>query len=196
MRVFLLICAFLVACLSCGGVFAQESGADGAHKKIPSPAEIARSRHEGRALRAQAQAGTLGPAAETIDPRYLDEMDQIYNTCATSSLYSIYYDCRCQAIKFLDERIKQGPNPPTEYIMIDVNTQCANVPGLAGYAYEDCTKKLSLLNYKDKDFAPFCECFANRFARSYAKNPRLSSLHVQALQKDAYKTCKFGDLRN
>lgn len=192
LSVFLLVFLWLIA----GAVPVSAADSLGEKKTVPSPAEIARERHEGRALRDQARSGVVERPSESIDPAYLDEMDRIYNTCAGSSLYSTYYDCRCQAVKFLDARIKRGPNPPTEYILSDINTECANVAGLAGYAYELCTGKLSLLNYKDKAFAPFCECFANAYARSYAKAPRLSSRHVQLLQKKAYQTCGFGELRN
>lgn len=146
---------------------------------------------------AQAQGGASGQnGAPETNPAYLAEMDRVYNLCSTSSFYSTYYDCKCQAVKFLDQRIKLGPDLPFESIMMNVNTECTNVPGLAGYAYDLCTEKLSLLNYKDKDFAPFCECFANKFAKTYAKRPRLSSRNVQILQKNAYRECGFADLRN
>lgn len=148
------------------------------------------------AAQARGDASGQQNSASGIDPQYLAEMDKVYSLCSTSSFYSTYYDCKCQAVKFLDQRIKLGPDLPFESIMMNVNMQCTNVPGLAGYAYNLCTEKLSLLNYKDKDFAPFCECFANKFARTYAKRPRLSSRHVQVLQTDAYRECGFADLRN
>lgn len=146
---------------------------------------------------AQPQDSASGhKAPPETNPEYLAEMDRIYSICTGSSFYSTYYDCKCQAVKFLDQRIKLGPDLPPDSIMMNVNTECANVPGLAGYAYNLCTEKLSLLNYKDKDFAPFCECFANKFAKTYAKNPRLSSRNVQVLQTDAYRECGFADLHN
>ncbi len=186
------IAALLCALVSLPAI-AQESAAPApaATKKIPSPSEMVDERLETQKLRQKA----LGEnELQKINPAYLAEMDQVYNICATSSLYATYYDCKCQAVKFLDQRIKLGPSLPIESLMMRINTECANIPDLAGYAYNLCTKNLSLLHYKDKDFAPFCECFANKFAKSYAREPMLSSRHVQMLQKNAYAACGFSDL--
>lgn len=165
--------------------------------EVPTPSQIAREKREMRALRDRAKVdmNRQGAGASEVDPKYLEEMDKIYNICAGSGLYSTFYDCKCQAVKFLDQRIKRGPNPPTENIMVDVNKECANIPDIAGYAYQKCMDKLSLLNYKEKSLAPFCECAANKYAKGYAKDPRLSSVHLQGLQKSAYRECGFSDLR-
>jgi hypothetical protein len=134
-------------------------------------------------------AGFDGIAIEDIPEEYLEEMNQVYLDCANNSVFSTYFDCRCQAMRFLEERIRLGPRIARNAIMTRVNTECVNKAGIAGYSYDVCTEMVILRNYTG--YRKMCECFANTVAEEYAARPYLKSRNVISIQRDAYITCGF-----
>lgn len=133
---------------------------------------------------------SVGPAVGEVkvDPAFLQEMDNFYGRCQNNSVTATYYDCRCLAIRYLDKRIELGRYYEPQELMNEIRGECANPAEIAGYSYGVCTKQLALMDRAENSQA-YCECFANAFAKSYMRNPQLSSRYIQVLQRSAYAKC-------
>ncbi len=128
---------------------------------------------------------------EDISPQYLEEMELIFQECTQSDLLSTYYDCQCQAMRFLDERILAGPEVYYGHIRNNLRKECLNLPGIAGMSLGVCNEQMQAQNFKNYD--KLCECFANTVARNFAKRPYLESRNIISLQRDAYVSCGVTD---
>lgn len=139
----------------------------------------------------EGDAGEDGEKQQTdiseIPPEYLEEMNVIYQDCAGNGIFSTYYDCKCQAMLYLEERIAAGPERHRSHIMQKINRECANTAGIAGYSHGVCTEAMMLRNFRG--YEELCECFANTVANEYARRPALTSRNVISLQRDAYISC-------
>ena len=45
---------------------------------------------------------------EEIPQRYIEEAADIQQSCQNDPVMINYYDCECRAVRFLEERIKEG----------------------------------------------------------------------------------------
>ncbi len=128
---------------------------------------------------------------EDIPPEYLAEMEEIYQKCNSNDVFSTYFDCRCQAMRFLDERIEAGPEIHPNLLMKKINKECVNTTGIAGYSYGVCEQSMMVRNFHG--YKKLCECFANTVAKEYANRPYLESRNIISLQRDAYLSCGMAD---
>jgi hypothetical protein len=169
--------------------FAQGSSSTQPEKQyfaLPVPEEEARQKAE------EEQKEKIRQLDVTeIPPEYLQEMEEIYQQCSGNDVYSTYFDCRCQAMRFLDKRIELGPEVHHATIMYQINKECTNTPAIAGYAHGVCKDMMLLRSYKG--YEELCECFANTYASEYAKKPDLRSRNLISLQRDAYIACGMVD---
>lgn len=123
---------------------------------------------------------------EELPKELLDEMVSVEKECSDNTYFSAFQDCRCIAVKYLDERIKRGPYAVRNIIMNDVNTMCPNTPGVAGYIYKSCTEYMS---WARPDYEDFCRCTANKVAERYTRNPRMNNDYIGGLRKNAMLEC-------
>ncbi len=130
---------------------------------------------------------------DQLDPdlvnELLEEMQQVHDTCASDGLQSRFYDCECLAVQYLDKRLEMGPEASNGKIMMQINKECANPVGVAGYSYGVCEERMILMNRPD--FKSVCECFANTVAKTYGERPRLESRYWQRVQAYAYTQCGY-----
>lgn len=134
----------------------------------------------------QKPAKPLTPPKD-VPVAYLEEMDDVYRECEANNLFTLFYDCQCLSVKYLDKRIELGPWPTRDAIMVRINTQCANIPGIAGYTYGVCENRMMMRGRQD--YKELCECFGRTVAGKYARQPALNSRYFQVLQRDAYLKC-------
>jgi hypothetical protein len=131
-----------------------------------------------------------------IDPKdipdiLLEEMKEIERRCESNYFYSSFHDCRCIAVKFLDERMKSDPDIAQFIIFRRVNAQCPDKPAIAGFVYRSC---YDMMKRDRPDFVNFCECVAKDMTEKYAERPLVNMSYIEGLRKDAFRGC--GSLQN
>ena len=122
----------------------------------------------------------------------LDEMQSVYNRC-TKRFHSQYLDCRCIAVKFLDQRMTEGPKPPKRLLLDRVYKQCPATANIAGKTYRRC---LGWASMRRSDYKRFCECYANEYASIFSKNPSLRSHAQQNMMSKAMDECDYNQALN
>lgn len=128
---------------------------------------------------------------EDIRTELMNETVQEYEKCSLKGIYSHFHDCQCVAVKYLDERIKRGPEVASELIMMDIQTQCPDAASIAGYQYVQCEDLFAfdVIGNLDK----FCACYANNIAKAYTKKPSSHSTYVTMLAANAMNECGYGE---
>jgi hypothetical protein len=142
-----------------------------------------------------------GPRRETADIKninpedipqiLLDEMKEIEQNCEGNYFYSSFHDCRCVAVRFLDERLKSDPETPQFIIFKRVNAQCPDKTAIAGFVYRSC---YDMAKIDRPDYIDFCECVAKEMTEAYAKRPMVNMSYIQDLRKTAFRSC--GSMQN
>lgn len=103
--------------------------------------------------------------------RLIEETYQVEAYCNQKGLFSHLHDCQCVAAEFFEERIRQ-PELHLNIISLadNVADRCPNIPGVAGYAYNDCTSNFR--NIIKSRLDDFCTCYANVYANVYKTDAR------------------------
>lgn len=123
-----------------------------------------------------------------------DEAQGQFSLCNSDPLYSRTYDCRCMAVKYLDERIKRGPETSNAVIRRAVQLQCVDVASLAGLQYQNCQDSYGyFLKWKADEF---CKCYANSVAKYFAKNPSNKTDYLPSLGVSAAQECDYDGMMN
>lgn len=122
----------------------------------------------------------------------LDEMQAVYNRCS-QRFHSQYMDCRCIAVKFLDQRMRQGQEPPQRILLEKVYDKCPATAAVAGKTYNRCLNWASMMR---RDYKSFCECYANHYATTFSKNPSLRPLTQQNMMSSAMSECGYAEPLN
>lgn len=133
-----------------------------------------------------APTGNRGIAPTDIPEEVLAEMARVESDCSQNFFYSSFHDCRCIAVKFVDERMKRGPDVAHTTILTAVTNECPNIPGAAGYIYASCSQYMDWTNPVEDSY---CRCTANRVAEKYGKAPRMNTRYIQRLRRDAMVEC-------
>jgi hypothetical protein len=120
----------------------------------------------------------------------MDEMETVRTECQQNSVISVYQDCDCRAVKFLDARLAAGPEPSTNQLAYQVSMECPNKPAIAGHEYKSCLQNFKhLINDSPQDLEKFCKCTANSVAQEYALAPADSLMYQTRLTVAAYNKC-------
>lgn len=140
-------------------------------------------------LPAQAPQSAKPDPYANIPDEYIREAQSFYGQCASSSSMYMYYNCKCLATKFLDQRISLGPSIRRNTIQMNINTECLDATQTAGYEYQNCLNNATLV-LKRRDPEEYCECYANTYVRLFETMKMApSSKTFEALQTQAYVTC-------
>jgi len=97
---------------------------------------------------------------EKITEQQMQEAEAVYQLCEANKDLRNATDCECLAAKFLDFRIKRGPMPSQNALLIEITQKyCRNVVETTGIEYERCMRGsgFSYNNIRPKDY---CECYA------------------------------------
>ena len=117
----------------------------------------------------------------------LAEMQAVYNSC-TQRFHSQYLDCRCIAVKFLDQRMQHGSAPPQRILLDRVYDKCPATAAVAGKTYNRCLNWASMTH---RDYKRFCECYANHYATTFSENPSLRPFVQQNMMREAMDECDY-----
>lgn len=127
-----------------------------------------------------------------------EEMDEeavyVHGICSKNKIQSAYFDCNCIAGAYRQEREKVGPYKPQSHILnelFDKNERgCANAEQIAGDTYAYCTNYAKSFRYREKNNEKYCQCVANKMARSFQKKPKLSMSYISRLRVNALSACE------
>lgn len=128
---------------------------------------------------------------DEIQSDLMIEAEKEYQKCTRKGAYSKYYDCRCIAIKFLDARIKRGPEAHSQHILGEVTLECPYAAGVAGLSYRKCESMFAMGIVGDLD--KFCTCFANSVAKTFSAKPSMHSQYVSYLHQKAIAECGYDE---
>lgn len=99
-----------------------------------------------------------------IPDEALADMQDYHKWCNENIDWSVHFDCECSSSRYLEERIKAGPNASRAQLLLEVNDECFNIPGAAGYAYDNCTKFGSTSYNGGMTPEQYCECTGSNYA--------------------------------
>ena len=123
-----------------------------------------------------------------------EEAVYVHGICSKNVLQSSYFDCKCIAGAYRQEREKVGPYKPQNHILnelFDENERgCANTEQIAGEAYSYCINYSESFRYREKNNEEYCKCVANKMALSFQKEPRLSMSYISKLRVNALSACE------
>lgn len=134
-------------------------------------------------------AAVFAQLPEDIRADLMEEVTQEYRKCERQGSFSKYYNCECVAIAYLDERIKQGPEPHSQTLLRQVVTQCPYPEGIAGVSYMKCEDMMGFSVVGDLE--EFCTCFANFVSEKFTERPSQHSGYISALHRQAMGECNY-----
>ena len=118
-------------------------------------------------------------------PDQIDEAIGIYDECKASEMANKYYNCDCVSADFLQSRTEQ-PNEASYNILMASRKKCANTVDIAGSSYERCLTWAPRLK---NDYEEYCGCYANNFAKNFAKSPTDSIRGREIMMTNALNGC-------
>lgn len=124
-----------------------------------------------------------------IPDEYLEAADEFYGQCASDEKYYYYYDCACLTVRYLDKKIEMGPAATDDYIMLQIQNECADSTYTTGVAYSKCLGNAALL---PRDVFPpdYCECYANTYGKLFEQyNLAVTPRNLLALRSRAHSLC-------
>lgn len=101
-----------------------------------------------------------------IPDEYIFEANEFHDYCLSKPQLKNHYNCKCMALKYLDQRIESGPAKNKSSIMMDIRGECTDLTEAAGYQYQHCMANAVLM---PSEIPPetFCECYANTYAKLF-----------------------------
>ena len=139
--------------------------------------------------RSIAQEQRQGIDYENVPDKYIQETRKVYQECAGNHTRSMFFDCKCFSMEFLDERIYRGPVPSTQQIEFSLQKECRDATGAAGYEYSECLRGAANMA-PGTDPEEMCACYANRFAKLIDfQAPVLQSRTIRPFKLQAKMEC-------
>ena len=125
----------------------------------------------------------------------LKETDYARALCNANTIFATYQDCDCIAVKFLDNRLSQGPGKHTYTVLNQVSEECVNQPAIAGYHYKTCLQRMDTYDPKYAvRIDEMCACTGKEVAKAYAYRPSNSLRYQTRLAVGAQKKCGYEQL--
>lgn len=131
------------------------------------------------------------PAAGFADipDEYIAEAVAFNERCEADIDMRMYKDCDCLASKYLDERIKRGPQAGVASIAMFIEEACPDATEAAGIKYQTCMSSGPMMPPKIP-LEEFCQCYANTYAKLFeAYSPEANSRTFVALGTRAHVMC-------
>jgi len=103
-----------------------------------------------------------------IPDEYIIEASQFGELCRNDHTMPKYFDCRCMAVAFLDQRIERGPDTSATSIRNSITTGCKDASGAAGEVYQYCLNDFeNAPTHLDPE--EFCTCYGNTYAETFER---------------------------
>ncbi len=128
-----------------------------------------------------------------IPQAVLDEAEEFYEVCQKSYAYQPHYNCECLSTRFVDERIRLGPDTSQSQVISTIRSECIDAAASSGFAYDQCMMTGSL-TYTGGEMTPeeYCECVGNNYAILIANmnTKGISSRTVESAMGSALSRCQ------
>lgn len=135
-------------------------------------------------------AATSDQAPLDIPRAYLEESMLFERYCKQDVNLYRYYNCECFAARFLDERIKLGPDATRNTIKLNIEDTCQDTTLAVGNEFEKCMKNTLVLPM-NMDPEAYCKCFANNFGKIYEDSKMIpSAQNLTRAQTKAHVYCR------
>lgn len=122
-----------------------------------------------------------------IQDEIIDEAEQVAQRCANQDVNSQFYDCECIAARFIDARVLRGPEISAYSLVAELEPECVNSAGVAGYAYNQCS---GMNAYGAQNAEEVCSCYGNYVAKQFSKTPVASFSFFSKISANAIIACK------
>lgn len=107
-----------------------------------------------------------GRSMGDIPDVYIKEAMAFHSKCMNSHQKRAYYDCRCLAVQYLDERVKRGPDADSQEIVMSIGSGCEDGTGATGQMYTECITNGAMVP-PETDMDTYCECLASTYGQLY-----------------------------
>ena len=114
-----------------------------------------------------------------IPDDFIIEASTFGERCRNDLTMPLYFDCRCMAVKYLDNRIELGKDASPSVIRNRLGDECKSATGIAGKIYKNCLVDFSAAP-KHLDPEEYCSCFGNTFAQFFESYPGKMQLSTES----------------
>lgn len=141
-----------------------------------------------RPPRAEELLAGLPPA---IQMELMNESETAFTHCNQNFMLSRYYECSCFALKFMEARIKSGPDTNFYNLITDMDySECVFTPAIAGHGFDRCYELMYLQEFTDEILDKICECTGRSVAESFGRNPVADMEYADNLFRDMLGKCR------
>ncbi|MBI4032066.1 MAG: hypothetical protein HY370_10355 [Proteobacteria bacterium] len=138
--------------------------------------------------RAEDLLAGLPPA---IQMELMNESEQAFTHCNQNFMLPRFYECSCFALKFMEARIKSGPDVNFFNLITDMNYgECVFTPAIAGNGFDRCYELMYLQNFSDEILNKICECTGRGMAESFSRNPVADMEYADGLFRNQLSDCR------
>lgn len=117
----------------------------------------------------------------------LDETYKVNAECNHYTIYSQFHNCECMGAEYFEERVF-NPEISKDTLVGRISGECASIPGVAGYGYNQCLSSMRYILIKSR-VEDYCTCFANKLAENYKISPGPDFGHLRALSARTNTYC-------
>lgn len=122
-----------------------------------------------------------------VQSQILDETYTVNNECHQYGLYAQFHDCDCLGSRYFEERVF-NPEDSKDSIVGHIAGECASLPGVAGYGYDQCLSSMRYVLVAART-GDYCTCFANKLAENYKMSPNPDFDNLRALSSMTNTYC-------
>lgn len=125
-----------------------------------------------------------------IPDEALADMQDFHAMCQKDLSLNSHLDCDCLSSRYLEERVKAGPELPRQQILLNLSNECFNVAGAAGHGFTKCTQN-GTPAYPGMSADEYCECVGRNYAIQLQNTPgTLSRRKMNSAMTFANLRCK------
>lgn len=111
--------------------------------------------------------------------------------CQNNLMLRNFYDCSCFSMRYMRERIMQGPDPDMSNLIEATDyAVCAFEPAIANYGYERCHDVIYMDRVSDKYITDMCSCTGRTLATRFTSRPVSSITYADNLFNASMQACR------
>lgn len=161
---------------------------EGKEEKNKGRLESLRIEEAPRPPRAEELLAGLPPA---IQMELMNESEIAFTHCNQNFMLPRFYECSCFALKFMEARIKSGPDANFYNLITDMDYgECVFTPAIAGHGFDRCYELMYLQEFTDEILDKICECTGRSMAESFGRNPVADMEYADNLFRDMLGKCR------
>ncbi len=128
------------------------------------------------------------PAPAVVSEAQIATAQAAQNLCESSSQMRTHYDCTCIGAQSLETLRRMRLEQLSFTQENAIQKRCPNMTDVAGNMFTRCMS-WGVLNKKTQE--SFCECYANRYALSFARNATDNNTQREEMMTAALNACNI-----